>query len=158
MRSDGLGSSTSSVDNVGTLNGLLITFGPLLLLGITALVATQILRAQGTDLSGSPIPLGLLLLQMAMAPVAWTLIWAAPNQQSFDGASACPEIDSGSALEIALYALFFGSCMVGGLALAATYAADRPRLGRTTLFALIVLVAPFGIAVGVAYDALCGPT
>lgn len=137
---------------------MLITFGPLLLLGITALVATPLLRTHRPDLSGSPIPVGLLLLQMAMAPVAWGVIWAAPNQPRSDGASACPEIDPGSALEIALYVLFFGSCMVGGLVLAATYVADRPRLGRTTLFALIGLVAPFGIAVGVAYDALCGPT
>jgi hypothetical protein len=158
MRSEGLAQPTCAVDNVGTVNGLLITFGPLLLLAVTALVATPILRPVGPDLSGSAVPLGLLIGQIAMAPLAWALIWAAPNERSIDGASACPAIGSGSAIEITLYGLFFGSCVVGGFALAATYAADRPELRRTTLFALIVLLAPFGIAAGLAYDIVCAAT
>ena len=128
----------------------------MLLLGGTALVATPVLRPLGPNLSGSPVPLGLLVAQIAMAPLAWALIWAAPNERSFVGTGACPEIDSGSAYEIALNGLLFGSCVVGGLALAATYAADRPSLGRTTLFALLVLLAPLGIAAGAAYDLFCG--
>jgi hypothetical protein len=138
------------------LEGFLFTFGPFLLLGGTALVATPVLRPLGPNLSGSLVPLGLLVAQMAMAPLAWALIWAAPNEASFDGTTVCPKIDSGSTFEIALNGLFFGSCVVGGLALAARYAADRPKLRGTTLFALLVLVAPLGIAAGVAYDLFCG--
>jgi hypothetical protein len=134
---------------------LLITFGPLVLFGVTALVATPIMRPLGPDLSGSRVPIGLLAAQVALAPLAWGLVWAAPNEQTVAG-SSCPQIESGSTLEIALYVLFSASCMLGGLALAATYAADRPRLGRSFLFALIALLAAFGIAATAAYDVLCG--
>ena len=54
-----------------------------------------------------------------------------------------------------LMVLFFGSCVVGGIAVAAqpSTAAARPAV-----CAVIVLVAPFGIVVAAAYDVLCGTT
>jgi hypothetical protein len=54
-----------------------------------------------------------------------------------------------------LLVLFFASCVVGGLAVAAAYAADRPRLTKAAWFALVALVAPFGIVVAAVYTALC---
>lgn len=121
----------------------------------SALVATPLLLQMDAHV-GRRVPLGLLVTQIALAPVSWLLVWAAPDEPRFDGNGTCPDIDPGSALETLLTVLFFGSCVVGGLAVAAAYAADRPRLGRPILFALFVLAAPFGIVVALAYDTLCG--
>jgi hypothetical protein len=128
------------------------------LLSLTAfsvLVAAPLMRPRGAQLRRYRVPLGLLLLQISMAPVAWLLVWAAPDEETFDG-TICPDIASGSAREAVLVALFFGSWVVGGLAVAAAYAVYRPRLTRPALFAVATLAAPFGIVVAAVYDALCG--
>ena len=96
------------------------------------------------------------MAQLAMAPASWLLVWAAPDERPFGGTGTCPDIDPGSAFATVLMVLFFGSCVVGGIAVAAAYAVDRPRLARPAVFAVIVLVAPFGIVLAAAYDVLCG--
>jgi hypothetical protein len=95
-----------------------------------------------------------LITQIAMAPVAWVLTWATSKEPTLGG-NICPDIDPGSALESVMLVLFFGSFVVGGIAVVGAYRTYRPRLTQPIVFAIIALFAPFGILAALVYDVLC---
>ena len=138
------------------MSGWLYIVGPLLVAVTVTLVAIPRLAAFAPQLRRTHAPLWLLLAQVTLAPLSWAVIWAAPDERGFEATETCPDIDPGSAIATTLIVLFFGSGMVGGLAVAAAYVTNRANLARPALFALVALLAPFGIVIGAVYDALCG--
>jgi hypothetical protein len=100
------------------------------------------------------LPLKLLLVAAAMAPLTWILVRVAPEELDYNGGGMCPAVDDGLWAYVFL-ALYLGSAVVGGLALAASLV-SAPNLKKPAGFMLVALGVPYAIGFTFLVAAFCG--
>lgn len=135
---------------------LLVALAPVLITAATAAIAAPILWSQGDVLRQSWIPGGLLAAQCAMVPLTWVVLWVAPDAEGFNEAethTTCPTLDG--AWAVPPLTLYFGSSIVGGVAVAAALAASRSA-GRPLGYAAATVAATYVIGIKLLLAAFCG--
>ncbi len=100
------------------------------------------------------VPLALVILTAAVAPLTWVLLQLAPREPDFNNGGTCPAVDDGL-WGLLFLCLYLGSAVVGGLALAASLAAS-PTLAKPAGVLLVALGVPYAIGFTVLLAALCG--
>ena len=140
-------------DTLGELTFLI----PLVVTALTALIAAAVLGTYRTRLKLGRISGLLLAGQIALVPISWLLIRAAPERPDNDegGGATCPDAEAWTGT---FYMVLFGSCLLGGGAVGGAYAADRPDAGRAVGFAVFAAVVPYVVAGLWIAAALCGGT
>ena len=101
----------------------------------------------------SRLQLKLLLVAAAMVPLAWILVRAAPDKLDYNGGT-CPAVDDGLWAYVFL-ALYLGSAVVGGAALAASFV-SAPNLRKPTGFLFVAHAVPYAIGFTFLVAAFCG--
>ena len=85
--------------------------------------------------------------------MAWILVRVAPDEVDYNGGT-CPAVDDGLWAYVFL-ALYLGSAVVGGAALAASLV-SAPNLRTPTGFLLVALAVPYAIGFTFLVAAFCG--
>jgi hypothetical protein len=130
---------------------------PVVVITLAAFFAAAVLSPHRARLKSARVPGLLLTAQLALIPLSWLLIRAAPERPDNDagGAATCPDVETWTAT---FYILVFGSSLLGGLTIGSAYAGDRPEKERAIGFAVFAVVAPYVIAGLWIAAALCGGT
>ena len=131
----------------------LVLVAPLLLCGTAAAIGYLVMARHAERLRASPLSFELLLATLVLAPLTWILVKVAPEESDVNG-GACPIVDEGlwGALFLVLY---FGSAVVGGLALAASLVSSS-SLRKPAGVLLAALGMPYLIGIMVLFAAFCG--
>lgn len=130
---------------------------PVVVMASTALIAGAVLGPYRDRLKPARVSGLLLTAQVALIPISWLLIRAAPRRPDNDAGfgATCPDTEAWTGT---FYLLLLGSCLLGGVAVGAAYAADRPEKDRTIGYAVVAVVVPYVVAGMWIVGALCGGT
>ena len=131
----------------------LVFLGPVALCGAAAVIGYVAMAGSSERVRESRLPLKLLLVAAAMVPLAWILVRVAPDEVDYNGGT-CPAVDDGLWAYVFL-ALYLGSAVVGGAALAASFV-SAPNLRTPTGFLLVALAVPYAIGFTFLVAAFCG--
>jgi hypothetical protein len=132
----------------------LVLLGPVALCGAAALIGYAVMADRSERVRESRLPLKLLLVAAAMAPLAWILVRAAPEELDYNSGGMCPAVDDGL-WSYVFFALYLGSAVVGGVALAASLV-SAPSLKKPAGFLLVALGVPYAIGFMFLVAAFCG--
>ncbi len=132
----------------------LVLLGPVALCGAATLFGYRVMADRSDRVRERRLPLKLLLVAAAMAPLAWILVRVAPEELDYNGGGMCPAVDDGLWAYV-FFALYLGSAVVGGLALAASLV-SAPNLKKPAGFMLVALGVPYAIGFTFLVAAFCG--
>ena len=132
----------------------LVLLGPAALCGAAALIGYVVMADRAERVRESRLALKLLLVAAAMAPLAWILVRVAPEELDYNSGGTCPAVDDGLWAYV-FFALYLGSAVVGGVALAASLV-SAPNLKKPAGFLLVAVGVPYAIGFMFLVAAFCG--